>query len=100
MELGGYFLPLVPIDKRLGGPQSHAVEKIVINLQFITKCEKMVFKLLYIYDYITKLCGQQAEVIQNHENANVRNAVQGKARHRKYKMLKLDDSQAYDPSSD
>jgi hypothetical protein len=28
----------------------------------------MAFKLPYIYDYITKFCRQQAEVIQNHEN--------------------------------
>jgi hypothetical protein len=28
----------------------------------------MAFTLPYIYDYITKLCKQQAEVIQNHEN--------------------------------
>jgi hypothetical protein len=27
----------------------------------------MAFKLLYVYDYITKLCRQQAEVIQNHK---------------------------------
>jgi hypothetical protein len=32
----------------------------------------MAFKLPYIYDYIIKLCRQQAEVIQNPENANVR----------------------------
>jgi hypothetical protein len=31
----------------------------------------------YIYNYIRKLCRQQAEVIQNHENANVRNTGQG-----------------------
>jgi hypothetical protein len=29
------------------------------------------FNIPYIYDYITKLCRQQAEVIQNHENVNV-----------------------------
>jgi hypothetical protein len=46
----------------------------------------MDFKLLYIYDYITKLCRQQA-VIQNHENINIRNTVQGGPAHRKYKML-------------
>jgi hypothetical protein len=28
----------------------------------------MAFKLPPLYDYITKLCRQQAEVIQNHEN--------------------------------
>jgi hypothetical protein len=37
----------------------------------------MAFKLPYIYDYITKLCRQQAEVTQNHENSNVRNIGQG-----------------------
>jgi hypothetical protein len=30
-------------------------------------------KLPYIYDYKGKLWRQQAEVTQNHENANVRN---------------------------
>jgi hypothetical protein len=30
------------------------------------------FQVPYTYDYTTKLCRQQAEVIQNHENANVR----------------------------
>jgi hypothetical protein len=49
---------------------------------------------------MTKLSGQQAEVIQNHENANVRNIGQGEARHRKYRMLKLGGGQAYDRSSD
>jgi hypothetical protein len=43
----------------------------------------LAFKFLYIYDYITKLCSQQAEVLQNHENANVRNIGQGEPRHRK-----------------
>jgi hypothetical protein len=31
------------------------------------------FSIPYIYDYITKLSRKQAEVIQNHENVNVRN---------------------------
>jgi hypothetical protein len=60
----------------------------------------MAFKLLYIYDYITKLCRQQAEVIQNHENADVRKIEQGEPRHRKYKRLKFSGSQAYDRSRD
>jgi hypothetical protein len=30
------------------------------------------FHILYGYDYITKSCRQQAEVIQNHTNTNVR----------------------------
>jgi hypothetical protein len=28
----------------------------------------MAFYLPYVYDYITKLCRRQAEVIQNHDN--------------------------------
>jgi hypothetical protein len=36
----------------------------------------MAFKLLYIYDYTTKLCRQQTEVIQNRENADARNIGQ------------------------
>jgi hypothetical protein len=28
----------------------------------------VAFQIPYVYDYITKLCRQQAEVIQNHEN--------------------------------
>jgi hypothetical protein len=58
------------------------------------------FKLPYVYYYITKLSRQQAEVIQNHENKHVRTIVQGEARHRKYKRLKLHGSQAYNYSSD
>jgi hypothetical protein len=49
---------------------------------------------------MTNLARQQAEVIQNHKNANVRNIGQGEARHKKYKRLKLGGGQAYDRSSD
>jgi hypothetical protein len=52
-----------------------------------------------VYDYITKLCRRQAEVILNHENPNVRETGQGEPRHRKYKRLKLGGGQAYDRSS-
>jgi hypothetical protein len=58
------------------------------------------FSIPYVYDYMTKLSRQQAEVIQSHENANVRNIGQGEARHRKFKRLKLGGGQAYDRSSD
>jgi hypothetical protein len=54
----------------------------------------------YIYDNKTKLYRPQAEVIQNHENVNVRNIGQGEARHRKYKRLKLGGGQACDRSND
>jgi hypothetical protein len=54
----------------------------------------------YLSMYITKLCRQQAEVIQNHDNENVRTIGQGEGRHRKYRRLKLGGVQAYDRSSD
>jgi hypothetical protein len=57
------------------------------------------FNIPYIYDYITKLCRQQAKVIQNNANANVRNIGQGEAEHRKHKRLNLGCGQLYDRSS-
>jgi hypothetical protein len=53
------------------------------------------FHIPYVYDYITKLCRQQAEVIQNHENEYVHYIGQGEARHRKYKRLKLGGGHVY-----
>jgi hypothetical protein len=47
-----------------------------------------------VYDFITKLCKQQAKIIQHHENIHVRNIWQGEARHKKYKRLKLGGGQA------
>jgi hypothetical protein len=58
------------------------------------------FNLPYVFDYITKLCRKQAEVMWNHENEHVRGIGQGEARHRKYKRLKLGGGQTYDRSSD
>jgi hypothetical protein len=49
---------------------------------------------------MTELCRQQAEVILNHDNENVRCIGQGEARHRKYKRLNLGGGQAYDRLSD
>jgi hypothetical protein len=40
-----------------------------------------VFNLPYVYDYITKLCRQQAEVMQIYENEHVRGIGQGEAGH-------------------
>jgi hypothetical protein len=59
-----------------------------------------VFNSPYVYDYVTELCRQEAEVILNHENEHVHSIGQGKARHRKYKRLKLGGGQSYDRSSD
>jgi hypothetical protein len=33
----------------------------------------VAFKIPYVYNFITKLCMQKAEVIQNHEQENHRN---------------------------
>jgi hypothetical protein len=60
----------------------------------------VAFQIPYVYEYITKLCRQQTEVAQNHENENVRYIGQGEARHRKYKRLKLGGGHVYDCSSD
>jgi hypothetical protein len=38
------------------------------------------FNLPYEYDYVTELFRQQAEVIQNHENEDVRSKGQGEAK--------------------
>jgi hypothetical protein len=58
------------------------------------------FNLPYGYDYIIKLCRQQAEVIQTHEIKHDRSIGQGKARQRKYKRLKFGGDKAYNRSSD
>jgi hypothetical protein len=58
------------------------------------------FSIPYVYDYMTKLSRQQAKVILNYENPNVRNIGQGEARQRKCKRLKLGGGEAYDLSSD
>jgi hypothetical protein len=60
----------------------------------------VTFRIPYVYDYITRPCRTQEEVILNHVNPNVRGIRQGKARHRKYKRLKLGSGQAYDSSAD
>jgi hypothetical protein len=49
----------------------------------------VAFQIPYFYDYITKLCRRQAEIIQNNDNENVRNIGQGETPHRKHKKLKL-----------
>jgi hypothetical protein len=53
-----------------------------------------------MYDYITKLCLQQVEVIQNHEDELVHSIEQGKVIRRKYKRFKFDSGQAYNLSID
>jgi hypothetical protein len=74
-------------------------ELVTISYSLPIRDLHLAFQIPYIYDYITKLCRQQAEVIQNHDNENVRTIGQGEARDRKYKRLKLGGGQAYDRSS-
>jgi hypothetical protein len=57
----------------------------------------VAFKIPYVYNYITKLCRTQTEVILNHVNPNVHGIGQGETR--KYKGLQLDGGQAYDRSA-
>jgi hypothetical protein len=57
------------------------------------------FHILYVYDYITKFCRKQAEVIQDEGNENVCNIGQSEACHRKNKRLKLGSSHLYNHSS-
>jgi hypothetical protein len=59
----------------------------------------VAFQTPYVYDYITKSRRQQAEVIKNNENENVRYIGQDEARHRKYKRLQLGCDHVYDRSS-
>jgi hypothetical protein len=53
----------------------------------------IAIQLLYMYYYITKLCRQQVEIIQNHENASVRDIGKGEALHRTYNRFKLGGGQ-------
>jgi nucleoid DNA-binding protein len=48
----------------------------------------VTFKISYVYNFVAKLCRQQAEVIQNHENVNICNIGSGEAQHRKYKKAR------------
>jgi hypothetical protein len=59
----------------------------------------MALKITYVYDFATKLCMQQAKVVQNHEDVNICNNGQGNALQRKYTRLKLGGGQVYGNSS-
>jgi hypothetical protein len=55
----------------------------------------MAFQIPYVYDYITKSCRQQSQVIKHHENGHFRNIGQSETRHTKYTRFKLGGGQAY-----
>jgi hypothetical protein len=60
----------------------------------VTRALHLEFQIPYLYDYITKICRKQADVIQNHDNVNVRNTSKNEAQHRKHERLKLGGGQA------
>jgi hypothetical protein len=74
------------------------VNRTIGNVPRRTAVRELHKAIPYIYDYTTKICRQQTEDIQQHENANVLNIRQGKAQPREYKKLKLGGGQAYDRS--
>jgi hypothetical protein len=61
---------------------------------------QVALKIPYVYDYITKLCRTQSEVIPNHVNSNVYGSGPGEGMYRKYKRIKLGGGLAYDQSAD
>jgi hypothetical protein len=89
------FVPPGDKPKKEGSPRHRKFSKVHTGPRFALGFQTSIRK-----DYITKLCRQQAEVIQNYENEYVRSIGQGEARHRKYKRLKLGGGQAYGRSSD
>jgi hypothetical protein len=78
--------------------RKNKVLRIIGNLPRCTsvRCMHVDFQIPYVYDYITKLCRRQTEIIHNHENQNVLNIGQGETPHRKHKRLKLGGGQLYE----
>jgi hypothetical protein len=65
--------------------------KIRYTIFYFPRCTRvhemhMVFHLTYAYDYMTKECRQQEEVILNYGDVNVRNIGQGEFQHRNYRL--------------
>jgi hypothetical protein len=72
--------------------------KVLRTIRNFPKCTPVRgFNLPYVYDYVTKLCRKEAEVIRNQDNEHIRGIGQDEASHRKYKRFKL-GGQAYDCS--
>jgi hypothetical protein len=84
---GGLFQKVTPFQRLLDTIGNFPRFTPLCNLH-------MAFNLLYMNDNIRKLCRQQVDVIQNHENEHVWIIGQGEARYRKYKRLKLGNGQS------
>jgi hypothetical protein len=94
LETDNYLLKLQRIKK-----------KVLRNILKFQRCTPLrdlhtPFSQMYVYDYVTKLCRQGAEGLQNHENEHFRLIGQSEASDRKYKRLKFGGDQAYHRSSD
>jgi len=62
----------------------HLQNKVLHTIGNLPRCTPIgnlhvAFKIPYLYDFITKLCRQQATVILHHENVNIHNIGQGEA---------------------
>jgi hypothetical protein len=59
------------------------VLQIVCNLprHIPTRDLHLAFKIPYLYNFIAKLCRQQAAVTESHDNVNIPNIGQGEAQH-------------------
>ena len=76
-----------PISFRSAAPRKQACTH---DWQFSeAQSDRLAFKILQVKEFITELCTQQAEAIQNHKSINICNIGQGEAQHTKYKRLKL-----------
>lgn len=49
----------------------------------------VAFHILYVCDFIAKLCSHKAQDIQNREHSNIRNTGQSEAQERKCERLKI-----------
>jgi hypothetical protein len=76
-------------NKFLGTIGNFARGTLVLDLH-------VAFKIRVVYDFVTKLSRQQAEVILKRHNLSLRNIEQRK----KYKRLKPGGEQTYDRSRD
>jgi hypothetical protein len=64
--------------------------KVLQTIRNVSRCTSVrhlhtAFNLPYSHHYITKLCRQQADAVQYHDNGYIRNIGQGEARQRKCK---------------
>jgi hypothetical protein len=57
----------------------------MVSCIFVCGC--LALQVPYVYEYVTKLCRRQAEIIHNNESENVSNIGQDETPHKKYKWF-------------